>query len=255
MKNLALAEHTKISNRFSSSATTYRQGAQLQQTVGQACLNRLSTHHYQNVIDLGCGPGLFTNQLADLTTTLISIDLSMSMLNSNPSRRFKLQANSHQLPLRSDSIELVFSSLMIQWCDLDVVLDEIYRVLKPGGQAIISTLVEGTLCELKNAWSAVDNDAHIHQYLSLSQVKQKVAEKSWAKQHCDNQEISFKFSSPMVLARELKLLGANYVKNRKNKGLVTRHKWQLMEQAYREQCHTQDDIPATYQVVYIELEK
>lgn len=250
-----LTEQQKIQTCFSNSAQTYRNGAQLQHRVGQTCISKLSQNHYQQILDLGCGPGLFAPKLQSLTSQFVSLDLSKSMLATNPSFGFKIQGDSHKLPFQKNSFELVFSSLMIQWCDIETVLEQVYEVLKPGGQAVISTLVSGTLIELQQAWSAVDNDTHIHQYSTLTDVEGLVNSGAWRKSNTELATITLEFDSVLSLAKELKLLGANFVKNRKNKGLVTKNKWQAMEQAYQQLGKNESIIPATYQVVYITLEK
>ncbi|MDO6717911.1 methyltransferase domain-containing protein [Psychrosphaera sp. 1_MG-2023] len=250
-----LSQREKIQICFSNSAQTYRCGAQLQQRVGQTCLSKIANKKYKRILDLGCGPGLFAPELELLTTQLISLDLSKSMLETNPSSGVKIQSDSHKLPLQPNCFDLVFSSLMIQWCNIETVLSEIHQILRPGGQAVISTLVSGTLIELEQAWSAVDNDTHIHQYSTFEDIERIVNSSDWKKTNAELATISLKFDSVLSLAKELKLLGANFVKDRKNKGLVTKNKWVKMEQAYQHNCGSDNSIPATYQVVYITLEK
>ena len=57
-------------------------------------------------------------------------------------RRFaRVCADAQRLPLRSASVDLVFSSLMLQWCQpLDAAFAEVRRVLKPSGFFAFSTL-------------------------------------------------------------------------------------------------------------------
>jgi malonyl-CoA O-methyltransferase len=255
-------QRQKVISCFSNSAQTYQSGAQLQVKVGQACLERMTqkilAKRANTALDLGCGPGLFTQPLQGIADVVVSLDLSNAMLHRNIEANHLVQADSHQLPLRTGSIDLVFSSLMIQWCELDLVLAEIYRILKPGGTAIISTLVSGTLGELKNAWLAVDDDNHVHQYLTINDVMTSIETMNWSCSALEQEQHIFEFESVKDLARELKLLGANYVKDRKQKGLMSKSKWQKMERSYREQrSHhkSRDTIPATYNVAYIMLEK
>lgn len=245
----------EVARHFSSSANTYHCGAQLQQTVGQHCYDLIRDLHYGATLDLGCGPGLFSKQLEQLSKQMVNLDLSDSMLKANKSAAPKVQADSHDMPFIAESFDLVFSSLMIQWCQLDDVLAEVYRVLKPGGRAVISTLVAGTLTELQRAWRSVDDDEHIHQYLSFSEVSDNVGLNPWRYKQLSQQLVTLSFNDVKGLAKELKQLGANYVQSRKNKGLMTKTRWQKMEQAYQSQFAHDGQIPASYQVVYLLLEK
>ena len=70
-------------------------------------------------------------------------------------RRFaRVRADAYSLPFRDGAFDLVFSSLMLQWCDdLDAVFAEIARVLRPGGLLLFSTFGPGTLAELREAWA------------------------------------------------------------------------------------------------------
>ena len=62
---------------------------------------------------------------------------------------------------------------MLQWCEKpELVLQEAHRVLKPGGLAVISTLLDGTLQEFKQAWAQVDQYQHINQFLPLNFYQQ-----------------------------------------------------------------------------------
>tara|TARA_R110001606_G_scaffold375294_1_gene533525 strand:+ start:52 stop:585 length:534 start_codon:yes stop_codon:yes gene_type:complete len=56
-------------------------------------------------------------------------------------------------PFDEHSFDLVFSNLAVQWCpDIGAVMAELYRVLTPGGQAHMTTLLPGTLEEIAFAW-------------------------------------------------------------------------------------------------------
>lgn len=260
-KNLAKSDHLtkQVAQHFNHSATTYHLGAQLQRDVALDLLNDFLDISKGNVkysvgLDLGSGPGLFTSTIQQLTTDLISVDLCGQMLKQNTAADILVQADSHHLPFLDNSFDLVYSSLMIQWCKMPMVLAEVFRVLKPGGKAVISTLVDGTLAELQQAWSKVDNDKHIHDYLSFEQVQQFCSSQPWSNCHLSEKKRTYYFSSAVELAKELKALGANLVKSRKNKGMITKSKWMKMEKAYQAATGS-GKLPATYQLVYLELTK
>ncbi len=246
----------KVEQHFAHSANTYSQGAQLQQIVAAQLLAKLPAEQQEVALDLGCGPGLFTKQLKQRSQTLVSLDLSSEMLGK-VANNTKIRANSHALPFHHSSFDLVFSSLMIQWCDFEKVLEEIYTTLKPGGSAYISTLIKGSLGELEQAWAEVDNDEHVHQYLTIEQLISQVNKGRWSSIEIEQSTQTLWFDNVKALAKELKLLGANYVQGRKNKGLITKSKWQTMEQAYRLKYYNEEKqaIPASYQVVLFELRK
>lgn len=246
---------TQVNKHFTHSAQTYHCGAQLQKQVGKKLLSLLPDKT-GTTLDLGCGPGLFTDALDQRSSKLCSLDLSPEMLKQHCKSSLKINADSHALPFSGEVFDNVFSSLMIQWCELETVLQEVVRVLKPGGKAVISTLVLGTLLELKQAWAQLDDDEHIHQYLTFNNVENCVAKLLTTDSSVTQQPMVLHFDSVYLLAKELKQLGANFVKDRKNKGLVTKSKWQRLEQSYQTLFGDQSGkVPATYEVVFIELTK
>lgn len=247
----------KVEQHFAHSAKTYSQGAQLQHLVAQSLLNKLPKSPVDNTLDLGCGPGLFTHALQAGTKTLVSLDLSNEMLRQVSDTPIKVQANSHALPFQSNSFDLVFSSLMIQWCDFEQVINQVHSVLKPGGTAFISTLIKGSLYELEQAWASVDDDEHIHQYLTMESLISSANKGDWQSVEIEQQTQTLWFDQVKSLAKELKLLGANYVQGRKRKGLMTKSQWQHMERAYHQMnyCNEKQAYPASYQVVLLTLRK
>ena len=47
-----------------------------------------------------------------------------------------INADAESLPFKAQQFDHIVSSLALQWCDLSVVLNEAYRVLKLGGQFV-----------------------------------------------------------------------------------------------------------------------
>ena len=71
---------------------------------------------------------------------MVAADIAPGMLErarhqSRWLRRFeRLRADAYALPFATAAFDLVFSNLMLQWCDdLDAALLEIRRVLAPDG--------------------------------------------------------------------------------------------------------------------------
>jgi malonyl-CoA O-methyltransferase len=153
----------RVASAFSRASSQYHRLARAQQQMGEA-LWRLLPPQADSVLDLGCGPGQWSRRLAvrfGPDCRVLGLDLAPGMLEiarrEGPENVDWLCADAASLPLAARQVDLVFSNLAIQWCpDLDAVMAELHRVLRPGGRAVINTLGPGTLHEVAHAWSTPD---------------------------------------------------------------------------------------------------
>ncbi|PPI85928.1 malonyl-[acyl-carrier protein] O-methyltransferase BioC [Marinobacter maroccanus] len=210
-----------IARGFGTASGTYESASRLQRFMGNTMLQKLQYREGQpfdsTVLDLGCGTGWFTRKFADSGRigTLAGVDLSPGMLErareNGPGDIDWIVGDAEQLPFLDDSVDLIFSNLMIQWCDDPrAVLRECQRILRPGGFLMVSTLLDGTLRELKAAWHAADPDhQHVNRFETELALQAKVhAELSEA--IVESRTIRLPYESPMALAGELRHLGAGF---------------------------------------------
>ena len=108
-------------------------------------------------------------------------------------------------------MDLIFSNLMIQWAENPGrVLSECRRVLRPGGQLLISTLLDGTLAELKEAWRQADPDhQHVNRFNS-AEAYQYWAATILPDATLTQETVCLDYPSPMALLSELKAIGAGF---------------------------------------------
>ena len=145
---------------------------------------------------------------------------------------------------------------MVQWCDpLAPVIDEVMRVLKPGGSFVFSTLVDGTLFELKSSWAAVDDDQHVIDFKSDYGILSLLDGKDRQLQNTQAKDIVLEYENVLHLARELKALGANQVTKKQSKGLAGKESWQKMTKIYQDFKEEGGVYPATYKVLSAEVLK
>ena len=106
-----------------------------------------------SVVDVGCGPGWFWAEGRQAVADGIAIvltDISRGMVREAVERVASLSglstsltgavADAQQLPFADHQFDIVFAShVMYHVPDPRLAVDEIHRVLKPGGRAVIST--------------------------------------------------------------------------------------------------------------------
>jgi SAM-dependent methyltransferase len=94
----------------------------------------------QTVLDVGCGPGFYTKALRAAGAHVIPLDNSRAQLElAGDPPEGALLGDAMDLPLADASVDGVLSSNMLEHTpDPWLVLDEIERVLRPGGWAYVS---------------------------------------------------------------------------------------------------------------------
>ena len=259
----ARQDKRRIAETFGKAACTYDAAATLQQLV--AARARLGLPDFDkppSVLDMGCGTGNETRALverypgADVT----GLDLSQGMLDFAKENPALSQCNwaigdIEELPFNKAQFDLVFSSLAIQWCEcLSEVMAQVYRVLKPGGWFVYSTLAAGSLYELEAAWKEVDDNSHVNNYESLTLQKQRASASELNIVSLRQQTETLYYPSVTHLLREMKALGANTVVENQQKGLAGRSTLRKLAEGYKPFA-TEKGLPASYQVIYGVLRK
>lgn len=251
---------SQIAKSFGSACHSYDLSARLQRFSGQLLMADLPENNNSVVLDLGCGTGFFSNILARKYSQVFGVDLSSAMLNFAKQNRTSaihwLNADIQQLPFNDDSVDIIYSNLAIQWCEpLSGVLEELTRVLKPGGVIVFSSLLNGTLSELQRAWACVDDDKHIIDFKHFNDFESAIGQTDLQVQHIEQQAVVLAYDNVKHLATELKGLGANKVPNKRNKGLAGKSAWQKMTKAYEVFKDDKGTYPATYQLCTVTLSK
>ena len=253
------ADKRRIAVNFSRAASTYDDAAALQDRVAaRAMLGLPSDRKPEFVLDLGSGTGRQTIHVAGHypQASVLGMDLAMGMASHARTCFPKLDwcsGDIEQLPFKDSRLDVVFSSLAIQWCALNRVLEEVYRVLKPGGLFVFSTLAAGTMHELKQAWSQVDRHVHVNGFDAYSTQKQCVQQSDFQLHSFKLQTETIYYPTVMQLLRDMKALGVNTVPSRKN-GLMSRHRILKLQDAY-EVFRTEKGLPLSYEVIYGILHK
>ncbi|MCA2016528.1 malonyl-ACP O-methyltransferase BioC [Vibrio tritonius] len=243
-----------VASAFSRAAHHYDRHAAFQREVGDRLMAKLPVDlSGLHILDLGCGTGYFSSLLRERGAHVVCVDLAKEMLAQAQKRcgcdeMTYCEADAEALPFPENSFDYVFSSLALQWCDeLYRPLKEIRRVLKNNGKGFFSTLVDGSLYELSQAWASVDAYQHINQFLSVNAVKVALAQADISEVTLEFDSITVWYDTAMGLMKDLKGIGANHVPGRANR-TISKQVLSQVEESY--QCFRDPNglLPATYQV-------
>jgi SAM-dependent methyltransferase len=98
------------------------------------------------VLDVGCGPGQLTAQLAAVAESVAGVDFSPSMIAEARERYPDIEfdvANAEQLPFKGGSFDVVVCSYVSHHLARPVAaFRELHRVLEPGGRLVVITPVQ-----------------------------------------------------------------------------------------------------------------
>jgi len=260
---MSQSEKNRIQKHFDAKALCYESSAVLQRNVCKDLLNRLdlTSLNPSVVLDVGCGTGWGTQDLLKKykKSKVISLDISPEMLKQTKSkgglfRKPKLVcADAENIPLEDETVDLVFSNLMLQWCDYKKVFAEFKRVLKPDGLLMFSTFGPDTLKELKQSWAQVDDHAHVNEFTDMHDLGDELIHVGLAEPVMDMDILTLTYSDAISVMKDLKAIGANTILKNQQKdvkqGLVTPGKLKQVIVHY-ESYRKENLIPASYEVVY-----
>jgi malonyl-CoA O-methyltransferase len=254
-----------VARAFDRASAGYDAAAALQERVRDELLARLDELRVtpRAVLDLGSGTGHATRALKRRYpgSLVVASDIAPGMLErartqSRWLRRFeRVRADAYSLPFRDASFDLVYSNLMLQWCDdLDAVFAEISRVLAPGGLLLFSTFGPGTLAELREAWAAGDAQLpqagnHVNHFFDPHALGSALMQAGLAEPVLDVDRIVLQYPDTMALMRELKAIGAHNVTRGRSRGLTGRKRLAAMNAAY-EALRRDGQLPATWEVIH-----
>ena len=250
----------KIRRAFNRAAESYDDAAVLQKEVCSRLLEkleyiRLSPHM---ILDAGVGTGEAVTPLLKRykKSRVIALDLSERMLAKAMNHRGLLRkpelvcADIEQLPFSDNNFELIFSSLTLQWCnDLQATLQDLLRVLKPGGLLLFTTFGPDTLKELRACWQQIDDAVHVNQFADMHDIGDGLLQAGFADPVMEAETITVNYDSVDKLMSDLRAIGANATAQGSRAGLTAPSVLTRLRRAC-EAYRVDGSLPASYEVVY-----
>jgi malonyl-CoA O-methyltransferase len=252
----------QVAESYDRAAPIYQQWARVQKTVEDDLLERLGWLKMapEQILDVGAGIGRLSGILSQKyqSASVYSIDISIKMLQTTPEslssdflNQHRICADAAYLPIADDSIDLLVSNLMLQWCaDIDAVFAEFARVLKPDGALFFTTFGPDTLTELRHSWASVDNDTHLNPFVDMHDLGDALLQVGLTNPVMDVDWLQFSYTDVKQLLKELKAIGSHNITAGRPCGLIGKRKFQAMLAAYEQYRSAEGELPATYEVIY-----
>lgn len=252
-----MIEKQKVAESFDRAALTYDQWITIQKNIGDNLLERVKWLGIEpeHILEVGTGTGRLTRALTKQykDANVYAIDISNNMLTqaATLSKQEFICADAAQLPFADNSINLLVSNLMLQWCqDINSVIQEFARVLKPDGALFFSSFGPDTLQELRSSWATVDNAIHVNSFIDMHHYGDSLLQAGFKNPVMDVDRLQWQYKEVKALMMELKNIGAHNINSERSRGLMGKQKFQAMIAAYEKYRSKDGLLPVTYEVIY-----
>lgn len=268
-------DFAEVRRAFGHAAASYDAHAVLQREVCDRLLERLDYMTLQpgRVLDVGSGTGYGLAHLRSryAEAECCALDIAPAMLSATRARlpqpawaqrtlrrltprasplTHLICADMARLPLAPSSMNLVWSSLALQWAhDLEAAFKGFHQVLVPGGLLIFATFGPDTLKELRAAFTAIDDAPHVNRFVDLHDIGDMLIHAGFASPVMEMDMLTLTYADLKSLMRDLKGIGAHNAAAGRRRGLFGKSAWARLEQAYESQ-RLEGRLPATFEVVY-----
>jgi trans-aconitate methyltransferase len=154
---------TKTSQTWNSEA--YAANGRFVATLAADVVTLLAPKPGEQILDLGCGDGALTEQLAATGAIVLGVDASPAMLAAARQRNLQVeQHNAAALPY-DHQFDAVFSNAALHWIagfsGQQATLAGIYRALRPGGRFVAEMGGHGNIAAIRTALQSTLAPFHV----------------------------------------------------------------------------------------------
>lgn len=241
----------RVRQSFERAAPTYDSAADVQRRICRRLLDGLpEALAAGRLLDAGCGTGyaqaLLQARFPDADA--LALDFSPGMLRQVTAPCRRIAGDLEHLPLASASLDLYWSSLAVQWCDLTQALREARRVLKHDGLLALASLGRETFHELRHAFAGVDEYHHTLGFHGADEIRHMATTAGFATVDVQKSTETAHYADFKSLLRAVKAIGANQIGDGQRRSLMSRRTFLRAETAC-ETLRTAAGLPLTYDVI------
>src|SRR6202051_2382068 len=175
MREHAMQDHeNRVRNEFTRQAETFSASAAITDAaLTQRFVTALGEAVPGSVLDVACGPGILSAAIAKTARQVVAFDLTPQMLKKAAQRCSEAgvdnvtfrEGNAAELPFADAAFDAVVTRLSVPHFDRPSrVIEEIFRVLRPGGSFVIADVISSEVpaeAELQNAIEILRDPSHV----------------------------------------------------------------------------------------------
>ncbi|HTN49373.1 MAG TPA: methyltransferase domain-containing protein [Burkholderiaceae bacterium] len=220
----------------------------------------------RRILDIGCGLGRSREGLlsrypqanwtgVELSASTARVGRAEQLRAAGLARLWRkplqwIVADGARLPIAAESIDLVYSNLMLHWHPAPHrVLPDWRRVLRIDGLLMFSCFGPDTLAELRTATASALPQAHPMPFVDMHDLGDMLVASGFATPVMDVERLTLTFATPRALLAEVRALGGNPRDDRRAALPSSRMARRLL-QALEEQRNGAGRIPLTFEVAY-----
>jgi trans-aconitate methyltransferase len=135
----------------------YEKNAAFVHGLAGGVLEWLNPQASEHILDLGCGDGQLTQRIVAAGANVVGVDASPQMVAAARLRGIAAdEGNAEALPYAKSTFDAVFSNAALHWVrDHDAMMQQVRRVLKPGGRFVAEMGGHGNVAAIRIALIAV----------------------------------------------------------------------------------------------------
>jgi len=237
-----MLDQKHIQRRFERAAQSFDGADFVHAATRDGLLSRLDglLVDASSVVDLGAATGSASRALEKRFkgARLISVDFAANMLKIGRSKKKWLakttfaQARAEQLPFANESVDVVFSNMLLPWLDDPTpVFKEVARVLRRGGLFAFATLGPDSFQELNRAWATVDNGPHVNRFSDMHNLGDALVTSGLSDPVLDVDRLGVSYRGCDELFNDLTSVGGRNASGERAPGLTGKKRFEGMKSA------------------------
>lgn len=222
-----------IQRAFDRAANSYDEHCFAQKTAGKKLVELIKNpqHHALKLLDLGCGSGISTAVFAEKFAheSLHALDISPALLAKAKVNLERFCPILHPLdydfwnPAKTSFYDIIYSNMALHWsADFPALLNKIYSLLAQNGTLAFSIPLNGTFAECQS-------QCEINKFFDKENIEQILIDQGYQLLTVETEQLTLRFPDTLHALQSIKQVGANHVRQRKQKGLMGKKHFDQMK--------------------------